>query len=144
MIEQLRKQLMRQEGFRKSAYQDSEGYWTIGYGLLIDAKLDAGLEPEEAAYLLDRRISQRQQDALKAWPWLVRLDSVRQDVIFNMTYNMGVPRLSGFKKMLAAAEAGDYAKAADEMLDSKWARQVGLRASELSQQMRTGRYKDEA
>lgn len=142
MIEQLRKQLMRQEGFRSYAYQDSEGYWTIGYGRLIDQRLGGGITEQEAMILLDGDISRARQEAFTAWPWLITLDATRQDVVTNMVFNIGIPRLSGFKKMLAALQAGDYNEAANQMLDSKWAQQVGLRASELSQQMRTGRYKD--
>jgi lysozyme len=141
MIEQLRKQLMRHEGFRSHAYQDTEGYWTIGYGRLIDQRLGGGITEQEAAVLLDADIARARQEAMNAWPWLVNVDSARQDVVVNMAFNMGVPRLKGFRKFLAALQAGDFSRAADEMLDSRWARQVGLRSAELSQQMRSGRYK---
>jgi len=65
-------------------------------------------------------------------------DQVRFDTLTNMCFNLGAPRLSGFKKMWEAIEAGDYSTAAEEMLDSKWARQVGPRADRLAQKMETG------
>lgn len=57
-----------------------------------------------------------------------------------MHFNIGLARLKGFAKALAAIERGDYKTAAAEMLDSKWARQVGKRASELAKQMETGQW----
>jgi lysozyme len=59
-------------------------------------------------------------------------------VVIDMAFNVGVPRLTGFKKMWAALHCGDYAEAAKEMMDSKWARQVGRRAERLSSMMETG------
>jgi len=66
------------------------------------------------------------------------LDAVRQRVVIDMAFNIGVPRLTGFKKMWAAIHCGDYEEAALEMMDSKWARQVGRRAKRLSLMMKTG------
>ena len=65
-------------------------------------------------------------------------NEVRQGVLINMMYNLGWPRLSKFKKMLAAFESKDYKLASIEMLDSKWAVQVGRRATELSDIMKAG------
>jgi lysozyme len=67
-------------------------------------------------------------------------DNVRRFVVKNMLFNIGLGRLLGFKKMLAAVRAGDYDRAAEEMMDSKWARQVKGRAVELAEMMRTGEY----
>ena len=63
--------------------------------------------------------------------WYRRLDNVRQDVIIEMIFNLGLPRFLGFKKMIQALREDDYPQAAIEMLDSKWARQVGSRADTL-------------
>ena len=60
-----------------------------------------------------------------------------QQVIVNMTFNMGRPRLSKFKKFIAGIEAGDWEKAAVEMMDSRWATQVGARAERLRDRIRT-------
>ena len=70
--------------------------------------------------------------------WWATLNDTRQRVLASMAFNMGIDGLLGFQHMLAAAKAGDFAKAADEMLDSKWAKQVGARAIRLAQMMRTG------
>jgi lysozyme len=68
------------------------------------------------------------------------IDSVRADVLVNMAFNMGVNGLLKFKKMIAAIDDRNYDEAAIEMLNSRWAVQVGKRANELSKQMRTGEY----
>jgi len=72
------------------------------------------------------------------FPIVSDLDAVRQRVVIDMAFNIGVPRLTGFKKMWAAIHCGDYEEAALEMMDSKWARQVGRRAERLSDMMRKG------
>ena len=68
------------------------------------------------------------------------MDDARLGVLIEMCYNLGLSGLAGFKKMLAAVEAGDYKKAAKEMLDSKWAFQVKGRAVELAKIMETGEW----
>ncbi|MCV6587566.1 MAG: hypothetical protein OIF57_00865 [Marinobacterium sp.] len=78
------------------------------------------------------------QVELDTIPIFTRLDAARQLVLANMAYNLGVPRLKGFRKMWRALEQGDYKLAAAEMLDSRWARQVGKRATELAEQRRAG------
>jgi lysozyme len=65
---------------------------------------------------------------------------VRQLIVMDMAFNMGVPRLCKFKKMWAAIEAGDFDTASVEMLDSRWARQVKSRATKLSDAMKTGEF----
>lgn len=138
MIEQLQKMLVRHEGLRLKPYKDSVGKLTIGVGRNLD---DKGITEPEAMLLLSNDIGDALADA-KRFAWFAQLDSVRQDVVVNMIFNIGLTRFSGFKKMIAALEHGNYPEAADQMLDSKWARQVGLRASELSQMMRTGAYRE--
>lgn len=129
--------LIKHEGLRLKPYKDSVGKLTIGVGRNLD---DRGISQDEAMILLNNDIRDHRADALNKYPWLAHLDSVRQDVIVDMVFNMGIERFSSFHLMLTALEQGDYAHAADEMLNSKWAKQVGLRASELSQMMRSGQY----
>lgn len=95
-----------------------------------------GLSDDECAYLLANDIIRvtTALDALIAW-WR-RLDGVRQMVVAEMAFNLGPSGLMNFTSMLAALKAGDYETAADEMLDSAWARQVGDRAKRLSAEMR--------
>lgn len=128
----LLEQIKRHEGLRLKPYRDTVGKLTIGYGRNLD---DVGITKAEAERMLLMDIS-RTEDELLQFDWYSDLEPHRQDVLVNMCFNMGLPTLLKFKNMIAALESGDYDKAADEMLDSKWARQVGGRAEELAEQMR--------
>jgi len=79
-------------------------------------------------------------ELLFAFPAFSQMQPVRQDALINMVFNMGITRFKGFKNMIGALVEQNYQLAADEMLDSKWARQVGSRADELAYQMRTNSY----
>ena len=74
--------------------------------------------------------------------WWQKLNEVRQFVLVDMCFNMGLAKLTTFKKMLHALKQQDYQAAAREMLDSRWAGQVGHRAQELASMMKTGEYYD--
>ncbi|MGM0411280.1 MAG: glycoside hydrolase family protein [Bacillota bacterium] len=127
-------QLELHEGFRSDPYKDTEGYLTIGYGRNLDAK---GISREEAAHLLENDIKEVVKD-LKKHYWFTTLDKIRQKVIIDMAFNLGVNGLLSFKKMIQALKEKNYDKTADEMLDSLWAEQVGNRADRLARMMRTG------
>jgi lysozyme len=132
-------QLARDEGKKPSAYQDSLGYWTIGIGTCIDSRVGCGLTEAEIELLCSNRVQQAKKALADAFPWAAALDDARMGALVNMAYQMGIHRLSGFKKFLAALQAGDYAAAAKEMLDSLWAQeQSPARASRLSIQIQTG------
>lgn len=131
-------QLILHEGLVPHAYQDSLGYWTIGVGRLIDKRKGGGLTKQESLYLLRNDIA-KVTGQLGAYPWYNTLDPVRQKVIVDMVFNMGLAGVLGFKKMIAALERRDYENAAVEMLDSRWARQVGFRSLRLAQMMQTGK-----
>ena len=132
----LRSQLERHEGLRLKPYLDTATppRLTIGYGRNLD---DVGITREEADYMLANDIEkvERELDTIDEY---VALDRIRQTVIANMTVNMGFRGVMQFKRMWAAISRKDYAAAAREMLDSKWRRQVGNRATELADIMRTG------
>lgn len=128
-------QLKRDEGYRQHPYTDTVGVLTIGYGFNL---LSDGLSEDESAMVLQVRAWKRYLELLKALPWLKTLDEVRQGVLVNMAYNLGVTGLLGFGKMLQCVILGRYADAAVDMLDSRWAEQVGDRAKRLAEQMRTG------
>ena len=136
MSDQLRAMLIRQEGLRLKPYRDSVGKLTIGVGRNLD---DEGIAESEAYVMLDNDIIKHTLEANKL-PIFVALDQVRRDVLIDMVFNMGLPRVFGFKKMLAALAESDWEKAAAEMRDSKWAMQVGNRALELAAMIRTGEY----
>lgn len=134
--------LRRDEGCRLQAYPDplSGGEpWTIGYGH-TGREVVPGLvwtETTALAVLTDDAV--RTAAGLDtAVPWWRSLDDLRQDVLMNMAFQMGVRGLLGFKATLNMVVHGDYASAADHMLDSAWARQTPNRAKRLALQMRTG------
>ena len=134
--ELLRSQLERHEGLRLKPYLDTATppRLTIGYGRNLD---DVGITREEADYMLAADIErvERELDTIDEY---VALNRIRQTVIGNMSFNLGFHGLMQFRRMWAAIGRCDYEKAAEEMLKSKWARQVGNRATELADIMRTG------
>ena len=136
--ERLRQQLVADEGMRRKPYRDTVGKLTIGVGRNLD---DVGISELEALYLLDNDINGAVKDLAVAFSdWFQSLDPVRQAVLVNMCFNLGIVRLKGFHQTLAHVKRGEYDRAADQMLKSKWADQVGARASRLSQQMRRGEW----
>jgi lysozyme len=138
MKDKLTQQLRRDEGEVLHAYQDHLGYWTLGIGRLIDKRKGGGISEEEAAYLLSNDIDKYSTELTQKLPWVESLDEARKGVLFNMAFNLGVPGLLGFKQTLGAVQAGEYEKAAEMMLLSKWAGQVGDRAKRLAKQMKEG------
>ena len=127
--------IKKHEGFSGKAYLCPAGRLTIGYGRNLE---DRGITKSEAEYLLTNDIIEL-TERLQYVPAFKTLDTVRQTVLVDMAYNLGIDGLLGFKKMLACIVASDYDGAAKEMLDSRWAKQVGSRATELAGMMREGR-----
>lgn len=127
-------QLKRHEGLKLSPYRDSVGVLTIGYGRNLDA---VGIYPDEADFLLEHDV-QRMIGQLEGLAWFDGLSEARRLAIVNMAFNMGLAGVLGFKKMLAAIEASDWEVVAKEALESKWATQVGGRARELADILKTG------
>jgi lysozyme len=97
-----------------------------------------GLTEEEAYYLCMNDIAIVEKELLERKPIVNQLDQVRQMVCVDMGFNMGVPRLMKFVKMWGAIEVGDFYEASKQMLDSRWAKQVGKRSEHLAQMMRGG------
>lgn len=136
----LRSQLIRDEGLRLRPYRDTEGKLTIGVGRNLD---DRGVSFAEAELMLDNDIRLAQATVVARIPFAASLSEIRRSVLVNMAFNMGIGEpgksgLLGFKKFLAAVEREEWEEAAKQMLDSKWRRQVGIRAERLAEQMRTG------
>lgn len=129
-------QLMRHEGYRGQVYSDTEGVLTAGWGHALHVGSTVPRAAAEAFLAEDLAMVRRDFPALG-----LELDPVREFVIKNMLFNLGLSKLKGFRKMLAALRVGDYARASKEMLDSKWAGQVKGRAVELAKMMRTGEYR---
>lgn len=128
-------QLIKHEGRRRLPYKDTVGKLTIGIGRNLD---DVGVRDDEMDLMLENDVDAVLEQVVRAFPWYPPLDNVRQNVILNMAFNMGIAGLQGFTQTLAAIARSDYEGAALHMLDSKWAKQVGGRAVELADMMRTG------
>jgi lysozyme len=128
-------ELERDEGLRLKVYVDSVGIPTIGIGRNLR---DRGLSREEAYHLLHNDLEEVSAQLDQRLPWWGRLDDVRQRVLANMCFNLGISGLMQFERTLALTMTGKYEEAADEMLRSKWAAQVGERAVRLSQMLRHG------
>lgn len=121
--------LIKHEGLRLKPYKCPADKLTIGVGRNIE---DNGITKDEAMYILRGDMATIAAELLHAFPWIDALSVTRQDALINMAFNLGMPRFKKFKKMLAALEIGDWQRSREEMLNSKWARQVGARASELA------------
>ena len=133
----LHEMLIRHEGLRLKPYRDTVGKLTIGIGRNLD---DVGITREEAMILLNHDIAKVQREVKKTFPWFSHLNGVRKNVVLNRVFNLGLPRLRQFKKAIAALRANRWDEAAKQMLDSRWARQVGRRARELASMMKSGKY----
>ena len=123
------------EGLELKPYRCTAGHLTIGIGRNLD---DRGITEDEARFLCQNDVDIVEQELTRKFPFIVGFGDVRIRVLLDMAFNLGVPRLSAFSNMWAALEEGDFKQAAVEMLDSRWARQVGRRATNLSQMMETG------
>ena len=132
-----KEQIKRDEGRRLFPYRDTRNKLTIGYGRNLD---DRGIDPVEADMMLDRDLARATVDVDMKIPFARFLDDARRGALINMTYNMGIGGLLTFKKMLTAMNKGNWEEAAREMLDSDYAKQVGLRAQRLAEQMRKGEW----
>jgi lysozyme len=155
----LAQEIARDEGDKLRVYRCTAGKLSIGKGRNLD---DVGISAEETrvlgitvASIIKYGITQAQSDYLffndikrseadldRKLPWWRKLDDVRQRVLLNMCFNMGIGNgikgLTGFKNTLEFVRTGKYGAAADGMANSKWDGQVGARADRLEKMMRTG------
>lgn len=137
-LNDLKQQLIKHEGLELMPYKCSAGYLTIGAGRNLESR---GITYDEAMYLLENDLTLYHTELMKAFPVVDQLDVVRQYTLVNMAFNLGITKLRQFKLMWAAIEDRNFEVASQEMLSSKWSRDVGARALQLSEQMRTGLYK---
>ena len=143
--EKLIEELIIDEGCIDKVYADHLGFLTLGVGHLIldtdkEFKLDIGtpVSEERINECLHNDIDIVCAELDRNMPWWNELDETRQRVLANMCFNLGCPRLKNFKNFLAALEGGDFETAGEEMMDSKWATQVGDRAVRLQEKMLHG------
>lgn len=134
-IDSIIKQLIIDEGMRQHPYQDTVNKTTIGIGRNLT---DVGISQEEAIYLCKNDIEKVISQLNMYLPWFVQMSPARQEVLVNMAFNLGINGLLSFKQTLTKMEQGDYNGAACGMAASKWAVQVGARATRLIDKMRLG------
>jgi lysozyme len=140
--ERLKEELKRDEGFRGLVYDCASGEpargvgaLTIGYGRNLQ---DVGITEDEAAELLNHDVNRAIADLITVVPQLMTLTDGRANALLNMVYNLGLTRFRGFKKMIAAVNQGEWDRAAEEAIDSRWARQVGERAMRIARAFKEG------
>lgn len=141
-MEKLQDELIRDEGLQLSPYRDSLGYLTIGVGHLIQKGEKFGhfigsITNYEAMELLDLDIGIAIRRLNNIYPQWRELDDVRQRAMINLTFNLGY-RLADFHRFLHALKTGDYEKAADHLIQSRWFKQVRLRGPRIVHAIRTG------
>lgn len=136
MFHELIQDLKRDEGWKASAYQDHLGYWTIGYGFLVDERKGGTLPREVAEYWLEYAVKQRWDAFCLRHVWVQDQPWDVQRALANQVYQMGVEGVSNFRNMLTALQEGDRVKAAKEALDSRWAIQTPARAARVAALMR--------
>ena len=137
-IDQLREQLKIDEGVKYEIYNDHLGYATFGIGhLVVEGDEEHGkpigtpISEERVNSVFDSDVATYVTEAKKVFPNLDTLPEEAQEVIVNMCFNMGAPRLSKFKKFIGGVNSGVWNTATVEMMDSRWAKQVGVRADRL-------------
>ena len=135
LTEELIEEIKREEGFVPIVYLDGKGKKTIGYGTL----LEDGISEAEAEMLLRHRLALMAEELERSRVGEVyaNLKADARRALLDMAYNMGVPGLLGFRKMWAALAEGDYERAAEEALDSVYARDLPARAGRVAERMRS-------
>ena len=129
--------LRSDEGWRESVYQDHLGFWTIGYGFLVDARKQGRIPKEVADYWLAHEIDRVDTRLSNALPWYESAPEPIQRALMNMGYQLGVSGLLRFRRTLSLIEAGKYEDAADEALRSRWADQTPNRAKRVTDLIRS-------
>lgn len=129
--------LVKHEGVRRKPYTDTTGNLTIGVGRNLDSM---GISDDEIFHMLRNDIRRCEDELENAFRWYNYLNDARQDAMTSMCFNLGITRLRGFRKAIDAMELGDFDEAADEFMDSLWAKQVGQRAIDVTTMIRTGEY----
>lgn len=136
-------ELRRDEGVKSTIYLDSKGIPTVGVGhncktSPLPAKWQCPLSDDQINQLLNHDLQIVFAGLDLHIPWWRNVDEVRQRVLANMAFNMGVADLLGFKCTLAAAQRGAYVTASAAMKQSAWFREVGDRAVRLCSAMESG------
>ena len=132
-LTQVRKRLIEHEGIKLKPYHCTAGKLTIGVGRNLD---DRGISQATATQMLEEDIEIVLDELKRALPFWEKLKWNYKEALVDLAFNMGVPRLMMFRRMLSAIEADEPDKAAEELLDSRYASQVGIRASNIAALLR--------
>jgi len=136
-IDQVMVSLREEEGWSATVYQCSEGHWTIGYGRNVDPHTGIGITRDEGEFMLRADVMRTIAELDSAFPQFNDLDQPRTAVLIELCFQLGLPTLRKFTNMLAALWAGDNDRAAEELLDSRYARQVPARADRYAERLRS-------
>jgi lysozyme len=144
-MSKLTEMLRRHEGEVKNSagrhivYDCPAGHATIGIGRNV-SESGLGLSDIEVEFMLEEDIARCAEELGREFPWFSGLNEARRDAMIDLAFNIGLTRLNGFKKALAAMADANYDLAAAEFMDSKWASQVKDRAIEICAMIKTGNY----
>lgn len=130
------KELKIDEGFMPHEYKDTLGYSTIGYGRLIDKRKGGGITEAEADYLLGNDVERVWEQLKKALPWVIDQPEGVQQALSMMAFQMGVKSVTGFSTTLKLIKEGKYSAAADNAMQSLWAKQTPNRAKKVTSLIR--------
>jgi lysozyme len=134
--QKLKADIRKEEGWRAVAYQDSLGFWTIGYGFLVDARKGDSLPMAVADVWLDYKLQEKITALDAHLPWWKHQPEEVQEALVNMAYQLGITGLLKFKNTLTLLEAGDRQGAADSAMQSLWAKQTPERAKRVTDKIR--------
>jgi lysozyme len=132
-MNRIRDTLVKHEGLRLDLYQDHLGIYTVGVGHNIQER---GISERVAYIMLEEDINVAVEDLQRNISYFDKLPECVQEALVNLSFNLGIPRLMSFKKTLAYLREGKWEKAANELLDSRYATQVGYRAVEVAAMIR--------
>jgi len=136
-MDELKNLVVEHEGLKLSPYRCTAGKLTIGVGRNLD---DCGISKDEAMIMLDNDLAEAERYLLP-FDWFTSLDRVRQEVLIELCFNIGIGALLKFKRTIKALHDKDFEAAAEFMLDSLWAKQVGVhRSHNMADRMRSGKY----
>jgi lysozyme len=136
-MQQILEQLEKHEGLELKPYRCTSEKLTIGIGRNLE---DVGISKEEAYLLLENDVKNVDQQMKTYMPWATALNPARYAALINFVFNVGIGTALKFENAMAALKASDFGTAAEELLDSRWAKQVGKRSTEISEQIRTGEW----
>ena len=136
-IDEVTESLRQEEGWSQTVYQCSEGHWTLGYGRNVDPHTGIGISREEGELMLANDVRRTIEELENAFPQFGDLDQQRTAVLIELGFQLGTPNLRKFTNMLGGLWAGDNDRAADELLDSRYARQVPARARRYAERLQS-------